>query len=634
MQKAAQPEIPPPPPGFNMVKEGSIRNIGLEPGFASLANIKRGLTKLAYDVVPVAAGAATGALGGAPAGPLGVVGGALLGGGGGEALKQLYGHAMRSFGVEPPTPPPTTGIEAALDVGTAGLYGIMGEAPKAFQLGSKVGKAIAPSQPPMMGRRLTTEPRKLASEFNVPLTPAQQTQSKATSSLEALLRKSLSGSGIFRDFDLLANKRLIEAGQKIGRAISSKGMSDVEAGKFIQSALSKADELSGINYETVVDRISKQGGSTTLIPVGNIVAVAKKLLKELKGPTKEVPSLRGVESLNKSIGILEDFANLERKVSAPKQVLKVEPDGYVFETLPGAIKPKAAISWAQARLMRSLLFKISRTGEVDIGKGAISQITAAVDDAMTKGLEQAGRKDLAQQFRGASNRFRTNSELLKTSTMEAIARSDKPGLVLDILKQDPTTGIRTFRRLAHSQPGVVEAVERKLWEEVFESAQREGVLIGNSLERHLDKELGEEAVKAIWGSNSETLAKVKRFAKLADTMSLRSSLTRPMSDQPQSLLAMGQGALAATALVQAGRSVLHQDYSGFALNLGAFGMVIVGPYQLAKAMTSPRSVEMLTQALKTPAASSAGVKLGIRLAAALGLGATKKDDIPELWPAH
>jgi hypothetical protein len=561
----------------------------------------------------------------------------------------------------------------------------------------------------------------LADEFNVPLTPAQQTQGKAMSGLESLLRKTLTGSGIFRDFDLSANKRVIEAGQKIGRAMSDRSLSNVEAGKFIQSALSKADELNASNYETVVDQISGQGGATTLVPVDGIVAVAKNLLKELKGPTEKAPGLRGVESLNKAIGILEDFAGLEKKVSIQRQVgvrtpahevagevtsvpstsvipVRQTPAGRIptpkgtvrwrgdipqntvpneappgsapaanseiqrsrvlggvqnpgrsieVQALPtnvasktgtvtgksGEVPVQAAISWDEARSMRSLLFKISRTGEVDIGKGAISQITAAVDDAMTKGLEQVGRKDLAQQFRGASNRFRINSELLKTSTMEAIARSDKPGLILDVLKQDPATGITTFRRLAHSQPGVVEAVERKLWENVFADAQTEGVLLGNSLERHLDKGLGGEAAKAIWGRNPETLDKIKRFVKLADTMSLRPSLTTPESSANPSLMSLGQSGAALGALTGAVESVFHNSPAGFALSLGALGSVTVGPYQLAKAMTSPRNTEMLIQALKTPAASSAGVKLGVRIAAAIGLGSTK-DDVPELWPAH
>src|SRR5581483_1361453 len=125
--------------------------------------------------------------------------------------------------------------------------------------------------------------------------------------------------------------------------------------------------------------------------------------------------------------------------------------------------------------------------------------------------------------------------------------------------------------------------------------------------------LGPETQKAIWGNRPELLGKIKRFVSLADKVSLSSSLTEPVSKQGSSLLAFGQFAGVVSAVRNAGGAVLQGDGTQFALSLGSAGSLVLTPQVLARLMTRPETIDVATQALKTPSASKTGRELSFKL---------------------
>ena len=652
--------------------------------------------------LPMSIGAAGGSALGAPFGPPGIMIGAGLGAATGEALNILGKHATSAMGYKPlGIPAPETSEETARRLAESAGYGVLGEAVPIYKALKR--PLVGATGVAATGRAPLTPSQKLAAEFDVPLTPSRQFQTPARSWLDTYLRRTLF-SRTFLEHDLEANRRIIAAGGKIAREISAKELSDTKASTMVKEALTTAQRATADNYDQVVDDIMRQGGDVVTLTPESLQSIAKtadSLLKDLAGPTRHVEGLRNVESLNKSISILEGFSNLVKRAPVQRQVgvrtpahqvagevtqvpvvretriMKVpgheppigrppgvpgppviptvrpaQPIGSVkeeigklrTEALPtevaatagsvsgqaGELTQYANVGWSEAKRLRTLLIKAKGSGEVDIGKAALSKMIHAVDAAMQDSLEAGGRANLAKKFRGASTRFRIVNELLETSMMENIARSENPGRILDVLESSSGEAMKTFRRLVHAQPGVMEAVQRKLWERVFDSAQREGVLVSGTLEAQM-KKLGPEAEAVIWGRQPGLLPKIKRFTQLADTLSLSRNLTRPASDQPLPLLAQFQagaiktsalGVLGSTAAILSGgpQSVLSAGAVGMVLSLGSLGSMTVLPWQLSRMMTKPENVEIMTRALTTPSNTVRGAQLASRLSVMLGLG--------------
>jgi hypothetical protein len=534
----------------------------------------------------------------------------------GSAALNIAGRA----GLEAASAAGVTGMQTGFDPNSMAKAGVVAGGVTAG------GKALSELTRTRHIKELGQDIPKLGMEFKVPMTRAQQTQGNFQSMWESIVRRSLLGSAVFRKFDATANQQLVKAADQIAASISGTKMTTYEAGEFVQKALVDADAAAGAAYENVVGKtVLPQAGKIPLAVTGDLRSAAQELLKEIEKPTKFAPALRNVEGLQKSIDVLRNFAEPFDVVPATTSPL-VAPVGTGLGTAPittAAQKVPRTLTFEDAKLLRTLLFKVRESGEMNIGKGSLGQLNKALDESMQTALKDAGRPDLAKAFRSASDSYREFKDLFENSVIEGLAKSDKPDTIIDVFLREGAskTATDTLGKLV-KDPAKLNVIRRGVFERLFSGAQTEGILVHGKLQNVLDN-LGEPAIKSLFGSDPALLSKIKRFSKLVDTVSLGTNLTRPVSSQAPSLLALGESGIVGGALGGGMVATALHSPQGLFLALGTAGSTMLGPLVLAKIMTRPAAVDMLNRALTTSATSTAGISLLNKLSAIAGVEMTK-----------
>ena len=533
------------------------------------------------EVGPESGGAAIGAGLGLSFGPPGVIGGGILGGLAGEAGQQISSRLFPS--TAPPSGVPQTSQEAAIRLSEAGTLGALQEA------GAPIRSAIVPASriaAERLGIAVTRTGGTIpaAKELDVQLTPAQQTQGSILSATESILRRSLVGSEIFREADVVANRQLINAGEDIANEITRRKLSPREAGEAIQAVLKLSDDYADEAIGAVRKGIEDQAGD---IPVDRRILStrANQLLEEFDQAVAFSPKLENVDSLRNARGILGDFAAADEPL-----------------TISGAIK------------LRSQLLKLTRDREIGVGLGEIQQLTKSLDQSIENALKQSGNTALLGQFRASNAAFARTRQLLETGVAQHIIKSEKPEAIASfLLSTGGESGTANILKLVNqTKPAVRKDVQRALLSQLLDDAIQkdvsgvsEGVLVGDRLLSKLDK-LGDDFLPQLFSDSPHILEKFQRFARVANTVSLKSSVTRPPSATSTSLLAFGQGT-AATTMV--GATMIGRP--DVAVAAAPF---VVGPPALAWIMTRPKGLELLTEAMLTPVSSPRAKPMAAKLA--------------------
>jgi hypothetical protein len=547
---------------------------GLPQGEETVENKTSWLTKASRLLGSIGApgiGAWMGGVIGRPLGPPGVALGAGIGAAAGEATHQIGQQIFDPEGA------PQTSAEAAQRISTAGYSGPAQEV-GAIRGATKLGQAAKLITP-------AAEVVQTAAEYSVPLTKAQQNQGTLASMFESVIKKSLGTIGIFRKrLEEPQNAALIRGAEKIAEDISAVGGTRANLGLGIKEGIAASDQAASTLYGEALKTISQEGGQNVPLNLTRLQNAATPLYNELALPSAFSKGLEGVESRNVALKILDSFVN-------PKE--------------------DVALTFEMARRLRTQLFALCNSGELNIGKGALKQFNHALDVEMKRALGEAGNPDLVKLFENASGFYRRTQELLEQSIIKRLVKTDRPEEIGKILL---TQGGESTVHALRSLIGVheMQRVERGLWEELFSKSVQEGIVVGGRLETKFEA-LGTEMQKAIW-RNPEQLNKVRRFVKLVDTTSLPASMAEPVSAQRQSLLAFGQFA-AVTALGGSALSTLSgkSDTGDFMLRVGAAATVVVAPTIMARLITRPGAINVLNQALMTPAKSRKGLELGYKL---------------------
>lgn len=595
---------------------------------------------------------------------------------------------------------------------------------------------------------------KLATEFGIPLTRAQQLQSRIMGAMDWVARRSLGGAKTMAEFDLKQNDAIKKAGQEILSTMSSAVKDDVSAGLFIKASIDHANDVNSNSYSQVLDPIIQQAGDVPLDVKGPLRTVAKELLADFKNATQFSSGVSGTEDVSKAMQILQDFAEPYKAAapvaklvgSAPVPPAKAgrtlaevwseytaarkatfEANDFIHKAekkLGHAISPEEASSpdfrraWAkensaipqtmskkeqertwnegyakwkkvwdheqqlgkeldavaardaaggaaagtapqpptapatparelktltieQAWQMRKLLNKMAYSGtdpiSTTMGKGALQKITGGLTDAIDTALRTAGRVDLAQHFAQASSRFAKTKGLLENSMIQTMLKRGKnsPETVLSLLEgSSAETAATTLRQLIHKTP--MREVEAALWRRMLEPPVEnpEGILMGRRLKQTLDG-LSNGAKRAIF-PDSQRLAKIERFAELADKAAVMSGVGSSTAARAAggagTLMAYGQMAAIGTAGGFAIKNIMSQDSDGrFWVNLGTGAAVLIAPAVLAKLLTRPGATDTLISALSTDARSTIGRQLAARISAWIGggIGASKAAPQPQ-----
>ena len=586
---------------------------------SSTGRMARTAAGLGLDIGYPALGAVGGGILGIPGGPGGIAIGAGIGAAGMESLHQLLKQGQVMLGGEPlGEPPPETSREAAGRIGMAGALGPLQEAAgirQAAGAASVVGPALRKGAEylKLVKPKIPGIPE-LAAEFKVPVTPGEQTQGIAIASIEALLKRSMGGSGVYHEYYRdIVNPALVKAGRQIADDISGMKMSPREAGVYVQKALKTFRETTGNAYGAVLEDISTQAGSRVQLDMtGPLQQSAKELLGQWSIPGPVGERVRDVEAVGKAMRILEAIADPTVTRQIPASAI-LDPEGLPTRAAR-TVKEIVPLTFDDARKLRTLLFKITESGEMSIGKGLLGQLNHSLDEAMGAALRKAGRGDLVTKFHLATKRFHYSRNLLEQSTMESVAKTDKFETILDMLtfEKGSESAMRTLRHIIR-EPEKRQAIKRAIWEQIFEAPHKgavvEGVLIGDRLERILDN-IGGPALKAIFGPNE--LSEIRRFTKLADTISLKSTLTRPITAAGPTLMALGQSSAAIGGFYQASKGETAGEKAGGWL-LAGFGLL--SPYMMSRMLTRPGATQIMTKALTTPAETPAGRAIAARLAA-------------------
>lgn len=540
------------------------------------------------ESIPAAFGGYVGGAAGGVAGksPQAAVAGAAAGSGVGEALYQGAKYLQEKVGIPTLTPPPRSFGEFGEKVAWATATGPL-EATRSILKG--VG-------PPIKGAiwGYPHEAARLADRFNLPFTKGVQKQTLGTVTPESIIRRTITGFAEFYGSDKRLARELSRAADDVARDMSGMRLSPTEAGKLAQETVRSVVKNSGERLGAVSDTIIKEAGDPGIVLKDNVSKAAQEMLDEgwLKA-IEDFPALGGVESASKARNILQDFA----KGTIQEKTGIIDPN--TGTEIVRAVD--RVIPFSEAKWIRSFLFKLKESGEVDVGKVAIGRLNHALHDGMMDTVRRAGKPELAKAFEEVSTQHHLIMDTIEGKIIRSLLGANEEAAIDLFMRGDRSVSTAAqFFDLVKGKPEVREKIQAAVWRRIIERTLREGSLVSNTLEGQM-KQIRRQGLETIF--NAEQLTVIDDFAKAANYASLPAGVTRPLSSHGPSLLALGQStAIIAGAGGMAG-SIVTGNAPGFLISGAGTTAVVVGPYIMAKWMTRPAAVRAMTKAMKTPVGS-------------------------------
>jgi hypothetical protein len=398
-----------------------------------------------------------------------------------------------------------------------------------------------------------------ADEFNIPLSAGQSTTGSVTQAVESALKKVPFVNTPFNKLAGAQNDAIQKAASDIADSIASKAASGTEAGEGIQNAISEAKNAAGKSYADAQQQISQAGAAQLPVPLsGQIADTAKKLLGDIELPDELSAGVKDVQGRQGAVDVLKNLAQDAGEDGTPR-----------------------SMTWEQARRLKSQLFDLANSGESNVGKGALKQMTGAIDDSMQKALADSGSQGLADQFRAASNNYRAVNDAMDTSIIKRLMNKDPIEVGKYLLDNATPNSVNTLKQLAGSQ---MPQVQRGIFEEMFNRAlsNPDGVVAGKVLQKEFQK-LGPETAQAVF--NPAQYNQIQRFVDLVGKVGLT----------PKTSLAKAASTVAgAGELGGVGLSILH---GGLLLGSLKTGGTLLTARGLSKLMTSPGGINFMTKAI-------------------------------------
>jgi hypothetical protein len=273
------------------------------------------------------------------------------------------------------------------------------------------------------------------------------------------------------------------------------------------------------------------------------------------------------------------------------------------------------LSWEAARRLDSFLNASIGygPGKLNMAEGAFTQFRHALKAEMKTALNNAGKQDLVELFDLANSNYARVNDLMREQLIARLINVSAPEKVGEILLSSArASDVNKLRELIGVQE--MTRVEQGLWKEFFTGGTERGIVVGKTLLGRFD-DLGPDMQRALW-PNPARLNDIRRFINAANTTQLTAKMAEPLSAQQQTLLGFGQVAALRGTVLTMFRYALgdqQQDAQDFALNMGGGALTMVAPIIMARWITRPGAINMVTQAFTTPARSRKGVELGYKL---------------------
>lgn len=354
-----------------------------------------------------------------------------------------------------------------------------------------------------------------------------------------------------------------------------------EAGTFIQRALADTRDAAGQALGGEYEKVA--GAATGRVSIRSTLPGVQEVLSELEDPTRVFPALGASDDVNRAITLLRGF-------SMPRDAA-------------GRLLPRS-VSVEDAIKVRSLLYKLSNSGDVGIGKGALQQLTKAWHSEIVETLSKQS-PELAQQFTRASAQYRQFITTFNSQTIKALIKKGAPERVLDVLMSGGgETTATNLRQMIGAQN--MEVVRSSLWQRLLEkSSPGDSTFLAPKFNGMLDK-LGPEAQAAVFGS-TENVVKMRKFAAMMDT-----SWVHAASKQSLSGLAVKAGAGAAMGM-GADRVLEHDGAGGWKVWGPAGAGMALAPALVAKVLAKPGTIDVLARAMATSPAGAVGRALASKV---------------------
>lgn len=235
-----------------------------------------------------------------------------------------------------------------------------------------------------------------------------------------------------------------------------------------------------------------------------------------------------------------------------------------------------------------------------------------------------GKKE-AKQLLSAAESYLKTKDIITSKLANDIVRSQAPAKIIESIFQfggrkmtgygDIESAYEILNKVALADPVLEKRVRKSMWELLWNTSLKEGVPLGDRLET-LFKKLPNKTKETIFGVSSPELDRISNFVNLVDVISMRASVTKPMSAQTLSLLMQGAvggvfGLMSASVLLPTKEGLSISDVAATGTGIAAS---IIAPKMLAKFLLRPSSTDVLMKSLVTPANSPYGKALGSRLA--------------------
>jgi hypothetical protein len=550
--------------------------------------------------LPIAGLVAAPATGGAS-----LIGLAAIGGAGGEAWEQVYNQF-----VEPEEAPQTTS-EAAKRILQAGgeeaVYEVTGQV-----VGKVVGKAYHLARPKVAGG--IDKLQETFSKYGGVFTAAERTESFLTQTVDSLVRGSLSAKGIMKSADDV-NEAALKVWQKdLSDTIAesaAKNMPDGEFGELVKTTLkdgkaafkqktkelySSFDDLVVTNIEK--EMVEKQVATDLVDEAGR--PITKTVISEI---SKEI---RPVDVRPLKIKAGEILEKLER-------IKKIGIGDFGGKTITDILSLDDALRFSDAQQLRSTMLDIARGVSKDPKEAKLAGSINAFVDELTKSMDNAAKSQGTDVFKAYQKIKDTTEKGFKAFNDDVIVSmlKDKTASVKIgemIFKDGNVDQVISFRRALDRAAKYDKTIDKnKVWEQ---TQQKYLESVFNSITKDIEAEAGETLAE--FGSKAGIVSAAKLLKRLQDPKQMNTMTEMLGKSHREAIFEFAKAAGITQQKSVAGLSMLIQlTQAGAVMGTvagrpGAAKMaatILIPTTVLAKMMTNPLTVRLMTSASKTPIAA-------------------------------
>lgn len=423
------------------------------------------------------------------------------------------------------------------------------------------------------------------------------------------------------------DKRLsLQIGESIARGSLGaeplfRGFEETQANTAVAFARSIMDDMVSYSDDVIRNTISKSAAEAT---PKTLEAIGKEFGEGITRPGGRVfkqmddlfdPLYKQLDELTEGTGVstasLKRFrkkviADNQRLIAQAKRTGKelplLSPAGAV--TLKDIDNLPLAVSHADYRAFRTKILEEGRklNRDVDVSKGMVRKVASITRDELFNPDSVAGASPEAK-------RLHKNITRLYAATEDALERTFSPQLAKRLVK-NPDDVVKAV--IPNGNPNAVRELRRALTTPIGGLPDAEGTILWENLRRTWLSNAIDEASKEgvinprrydniIRKLGPETFNELFPEPSIAKNVRKIQSLFKSVGKKPPGSSALISRGLQGAGVLKMYTSEKKGDYVGFAIG----GAMAFGPYALAKMMTSPGGIKLLTSGLKIKPGSSA-----------------------------